>query len=103
MSALSPTIELGAQWPPLGISAINPFELPLLNTVILLSSGVHQKWNNCEMKLNPHYVTGFVDAEGSFTISINQSLKYKAGWISAVKPIFKIELHGGDIALLKQI
>ena len=32
-SALSPTVELGAQWPPLGIAAINPFELPLLNTV----------------------------------------------------------------------
>lgn len=39
-SALSPTVELGAQWPPLGIESINAFELPLLNTVLLLASGI---------------------------------------------------------------
>lgn len=39
-SALNPTIELGMAWPPTGIEAISPAELPLLNTIILLASGV---------------------------------------------------------------
>lgn len=37
-SALAPVIELGAQWPPTGIQAIDPFEVPLANTVLLLAS-----------------------------------------------------------------
>lgn len=41
-SALSPTVELGAQWPPLGINAINPFELPLLNTVFCTIDYINQ-------------------------------------------------------------
>lgn len=38
-SSLSPAIELGSQWPPIGITTINAYELPLLNTALLLTSG----------------------------------------------------------------
>ena len=38
-SSLSPAIEIGGIWPPLGITALDPFSIPLLNTFLLLSSG----------------------------------------------------------------
>jgi cytochrome c oxidase subunit 3 len=38
-SALAPTVELGSEWPPLGIEAVDPMMIPLLNTALLMSSG----------------------------------------------------------------
>lgn len=38
-SSLSPAIELGGVWPPIGITPLDPFAIPLLNTFLLLSSG----------------------------------------------------------------
>nr|YP_009935111.1 Cox3 [Metschnikowia kipukae]QNS22953.1 Cox3 [Metschnikowia kipukae] len=39
-SSLNPTMEMGMAWPPAGMEAISPSELPLLNTIMLLASGV---------------------------------------------------------------
>ena len=167
-SALSPTVELGAQWPPMGIEAINAFELPLLNTVLLLASGVTVTYAHHSLiqgnrngalygtmftivlalvftafqgveysvssftlsdgafgscfyfgtglnlaptnyinttpitnKLSPYWVTGFSDAEGSFSVKIGKDLKRKHG--IRVIPVFTIELHKRDRELLKSI
>jgi cytochrome c oxidase subunit 3 len=43
-SALSPTVEIGSVWPPKGIAVLNAWEVPFLNTVILLSSGASVTW-----------------------------------------------------------
>nr|WIL07530.1 cytochrome c oxidase subunit III [Aptinothrips stylifer] len=39
-SSLSPDISIGQKWPCYGIHTFNPMGIPLLNTIILLSSGV---------------------------------------------------------------
>ena len=43
-AALSPTPEIGSVWPPQGIDVLSAWEVPLLNTLILLTSGASVTW-----------------------------------------------------------
>ena len=174
-SALSPAVELGAMWPPMGIEAIDPFELPLINTVILLASGftvtyghhflINGKrgkalygliytillaviftalqgveysvssftisdgafgscfyfgtgliiapakkntyikkgitYSHKSNNMNPYWITGFCDAESSFSIRVGKDeSRFKS---LRIAPIFSIELHEKDFNLLEKI
>lgn len=51
--------------------------------------------------LHPWYLTGFVDAEGSFLIIIRKNKNFKIGWNVELR--FQIHLHEKDTALLEQV
>lgn len=52
-------------------------------------------------KLNPWFVTGLIDAEGSFTVLVVKDSRRKLGWRIECK--FQLGLHERDLSLLLQI
>lgn len=47
-----PSVEIGSVWPPKGIETIDPFDLPYLNTLLLLLSGTTVTWAHFDLMEN---------------------------------------------------
>jgi len=71
------------------------------NKNLYLKDQLNSYNNGNSIPLNPWYVTGFTDAEGSFNILICKSPSVNIGWRVQIR--FIIELHIKDIALLRLI
>jgi hypothetical protein len=52
-------------------------------------------------KLNPWFVTGIIDAEGTFCTTIYKNKAYKTGWV--VRSFFEIGLNQRDSSLIYQL
>nr|YP_009048853.1 cytochrome c oxidase subunit III [Paratrioza sinica]AID54943.1 cytochrome c oxidase subunit III [Paratrioza sinica] len=55
--SLSPNHEMGLAWPPLNIETFNPMNIPLMNTLILLSSGISVHWTHSSLCSNNYTQT----------------------------------------------
>nr|AWN56376.1 cytochrome c oxidase subunit 3 [Scaptocoris castanea] len=51
-NSLSPSVEIGMNWPPAGIKTFDPMKIPLLNTMILLCSGISVTWTHHSLMNN---------------------------------------------------
>nr|AHX97839.1 cytochrome c oxidase subunit III [Afrocampsis griseosetosus] len=64
---LSPSVDIGNCWPPMSIEMFNPYSLPFLNTLLLLTSGVFITWGHYELLLGEY-------SGGSYALKITLSL-----------------------------
>ena len=88
---LSPGIEIGCNWPPLNIEIFDPYQIPLLNTIILLSSGVTITWCHHSLLHSlkiPRVIRLFITIILGVLFSIIQYLEYDEASFTIADSVF---------------
>ena len=90
---------------------INKINIKCINKDIskirLFTSGVVKQYENSSLNnipqetINPWFVTGFTDGEGSFHIQVTKGKEYKLGY--TIRLYYWVNLHKKDIGLLKEL
>nr|ALO64461.1 cytochrome c oxidase subunit III [Hylaeus confusus] len=78
-SAISPNIEIGSMWPPKMINMFNPYDIPLLNSIILISSGLTITWSHHSLinnKMNSSLKSLFMSIMLGIYFSSLQAIEY---------------------------
>nr|ACT80222.1 cytochrome c oxidase subunit III [Mayetiola destructor] len=78
--SLTQMIELGMTWPPMGIMVFNPFLIPLLNTIILLTSGISITWSHHSLITNNYkqfMISMFITIILAIYFTMLQEYEYK--------------------------
>nr|ALO64794.1 cytochrome c oxidase subunit III [Nomada flava] len=77
--SISPDMEIGQLWPPKMINYFNPYDIPLLNSIILISSGLTVTWSHHSL-LNNNYnntlISLFLTIMLGFYFSMLQLFEY---------------------------
>ena len=71
------------------------------SSLITSQSSLPLRCDEVPFNINPWFITGLVDGEGSFIVGVSSNKNYKTGW--NIKTRFQIALHQKDIDLLLQI
>nr|YP_010411513.1 cytochrome c oxidase subunit III [Euurobracon yokahamae]UJJ81888.1 cytochrome c oxidase subunit III [Euurobracon yokahamae] len=88
---LSPSYVIGSIWPPKDILIFNPYNIPLLNTLILLSSGVSITWCHYSIlknNLNEVKISILMTIILGLMFIMFQFLEYKESYFSISDSIY---------------
>lgn len=95
-SALCPRVEIGERWAPIGISPVNPFGIPLFNTVVLLRRGVTLTWSHYCLISNYNRVIGLLVTIGlGICFVLAQYIEYSEATFSISDGIYGTVFYFG--------